>query len=625
MIRAEGPWFKDERGRTLILRGVNLGGSSKVPFHPNGATHLREGFLDDRNVSFVGRPFPLELADEHFERLRRWGFTLLRFVVTWEAIEHAGPGLYDDAYLQFVRAVIKKAADHGFQVFIDPHQDVWSRFSGGDGAPGWTLEAVGFDLAMLHASGAAIIHQMHGESLPRMIWPTNATRLASATMFTLFFGGNVFAPATQIEGEPAQEYLQRHYIQSLCRLAQHLRDLPNLVGYDTLNEPSAGWIGWRDLNSSRGAIRYGLSPSPLQSMALGDGIPCRVQDWVIGLTGSRRRKLTWLNADRTRAWQAGHKCLWRANGVWDVDRKGRPTVLRPEHFSTVRGRRVSFPQDFLLPFARRYSAALRAAHPGALTFFEGEPGHAPPNWGNGDRDGLTYAPHWYDGFVLFTKTYLPHLAVDERTRGLVVGSVCIRRSFSAQLARPRREAERLLGGVPSLVGEVGIPMDLEGARAYRTGDFRHQVKAADRTCRSLEANLLSYTWWNYTADNSNAWGDQWNGEDFSIFSADQRTQAADPYSGGRALRAIVRPYARAIAGEPVRMQFDLPGREFNLVFRSVPPASGATEIFVPALHFPRGYRVEVSDGEFEIQSETSLLAYYHDPARALHRLRLTVD
>ena len=89
-IHTEGPWFQDDAGRTLLLRGVNLAGSSKVPFTPNGATHLLEGFFDHRNVSFVGRPFPLEEADEHFSRLRAWGLTTLRFLVTWEAIEHAG-------------------------------------------------------------------------------------------------------------------------------------------------------------------------------------------------------------------------------------------------------------------------------------------------------------------------------------------------------------------------------------------------------------------------------------------------------------------------------------------------------------------------------------------------------
>jgi hypothetical protein len=86
VIRTEGQWFKDEHGRTLILRGVNVGGSSKVPAQPDGATHLREGFLDHRNVSFEGRPFPVEDAREHLTRLRNWGLTVLRLVVTWEAI-----------------------------------------------------------------------------------------------------------------------------------------------------------------------------------------------------------------------------------------------------------------------------------------------------------------------------------------------------------------------------------------------------------------------------------------------------------------------------------------------------------------------------------------------------------
>ena len=42
--------------------------------------------LGPPGVSFVGRPFPLDEADEHFKRLRAWGLTFLRFLVTWEVI-----------------------------------------------------------------------------------------------------------------------------------------------------------------------------------------------------------------------------------------------------------------------------------------------------------------------------------------------------------------------------------------------------------------------------------------------------------------------------------------------------------------------------------------------------------
>ncbi|HOV06407.1 MAG TPA: cellulase family glycosylhydrolase, partial [Anaerolineaceae bacterium] len=186
MVRIHHDSFTDEQGRRLMLRGVNLGGSSKVPRSPDGSTYQAKGFFDHREVSFVGRPFSLEEADEHYRRLRSWGFNTLRFLFTWEAVEHAGPGLYDEGYLDYLHAIVKKAGEFGFLVFLDPHQDVWSRFSGGDGAPGWTLEAAGFDLTKFQETGAAIVHQTHGDPFPRMIWPTNAYKLAAATMFTLF-------------------------------------------------------------------------------------------------------------------------------------------------------------------------------------------------------------------------------------------------------------------------------------------------------------------------------------------------------------------------------------------------------------------------------------------------------
>jgi hypothetical protein len=618
MIQIDGPWFKDEHGRTLILRGVNLGGSSKVPF-PHGATHIRQGFFDHRNVSFVGRPFPLDEADEHFARLKAWGLTFLRFLVTWEAIEHAGPGIYDEAYLDYVEAVVRKAGEHGMTLFIDPHQDVWSRFSGGDGAPGWTFEAVGMDMTRFSDAGAAIVHAIHGDPFPRMIWPTNGDKLAAATMFTLFFGGDDFAPQTKIEGQPVQGFLQRHYIDAIKQIARRLKGLDHVVGYDTMNEPLAGFIGWADL-TTRGSLLAGICPSPLEAMALGAGLPQVVPLWDLGATGFRQRDRLLVNPDGISVWQQGVEPIWQAHRVWEVDAAGQPRLLRPAYFTRVDGRPVNFANDYLRPFCERYAREIRTVDPEAIILIEGTPNAAAPHWNPDEVPNVVHAGHWYDGLTLYIKRYIPFMGVDIRTRRLVFGPRRVRRSFVAQMAAIKAESEGQMGGIPTLIGEFGIPFDVNRGRAFETGDFSVQARALDATFRALEANLLNGTLWNYTADNDNCRGDQWNGEDLSIFSRDQQTDSDDVNSGGRALEAAVRPYAQRVAGEPLSMHFDYRRRIFRFVFHHDPAVGAPTEIFIPNLQYPDGCRVRVSDGTFEIDREAQTLVYHHTAGRDEHHL-----
>ena len=259
---------------------------------------------------------------------------------------------------------------------------------------------------------------------------------------------------------------------------------------------------------------------------------------------------------------------------------------------------------------------------GFAAFLEAPPDQPTAAWDEWTMPRVVHAPHWYDGVTLFLKQFVPFLGVDAQEGTRAWGSRRVERSFAAQLARVRTEASERGRGVPTLIGEFGIPFDLAGGRAYRTGDFRHQVRAMDRTFRALEANLLSGTLWNYASDNDNERGDQWNGEDLSIFSRDQQHDPADPDSGGRALEAVVRPYARAVAGLPLKMSYDVRRRAFELVFRHDPAVEAPTEIYLPVLHYPHGYRVEVSDGEYEASEDEHLLLYRHDPGRPEHWLRL---
>lgn len=125
-LRIDGRTFRDPQNREVTLHGINCAADAKLPATPDLPSHVSEKFFDGDNVSFVNRPFSLEDASTHFSRLRSWGYNTLRYIFTWEAIEHAGPGKYDEEWIDHTIAVLRKAKEYGFYIFMDPHQDVVS-------------------------------------------------------------------------------------------------------------------------------------------------------------------------------------------------------------------------------------------------------------------------------------------------------------------------------------------------------------------------------------------------------------------------------------------------------------------------------------------------------------------
>lgn len=601
-LHVNGRTLEDPDGRPVLLRGVNLGGNSKTPAVPDGRTHLPTDFSDHRTVSFVGRPFPLGEADEHYGRLRHWGFNCLRFLTTWEAIEHAGPGRYDTDYLDYLAEVVARAADYDLYVFIDPHQDVWSRMTGGDGAPGWTLELAGFDVTKLDASEAALTMQRRYPDYGTMVWSGNRRRLASGTLFTLFFGGARLAPECRVGDENLGAFLQRHYLGAVEQVAARLRGMAHVIGYDTMNEPDGGYMGLPRLSDLRPLTNAGPLMTGFETLIVPAGFTRRVP-WQArhGVELAREGTVT-LNPGGVLAWREPSLDIWRRHGVWDVDRRGEPVLLCDDYFAGV-----DFVRDGLGPFVERFAAAVRRHDADAIVLVETRPNVVDP-LPEAMLDQTVYAAHWYDSLTTRSKHFDPARAIDPESGDAISGEAAVREAYAAQMGRHVARAERSAPrGMPVLLGEFGVPYDLDGGVAFRTGDFSAQESALSATYDALDAHLLHGTLWNYTPDNSNAWGDGWNGEDYSVFSRDQQTSAGDPDSGGRAVAGFCRPFARACAGQLVTQRFDAGSGRFTLTI-DADPARSPSLVYAPRCHYPGGPIVSVTDGRVTAAGE-QLLAW----------------
>jgi hypothetical protein len=579
-MKRTGNRITDIKGRTLILRGVNLGGSSKIP-----AKHgVEKGSLEvsPESVSFVGRPFPLEEADEHFERLKNWGFTFIRLVITWEALEHSGLGIYDEAYIDYLRKLLMAAETKGIAVFIDPHQDVWSRFTGGDGAPAWTLEILGMELDKMYAVGAAVTSQ--GKA---MIWPVNYSLYAAATMFTLFFGGNAFAPEFKIEGESAQDFLQSKYTAAFMHCFRQLKSCKAIAGWGVMNEPHPGFIGYHDLLSLENVtLALGPVPNPFQAMVAASGQPVKVPVYTPWLKGWKVRGSKIINPQGLSLFREGFICPWKQAGVWAGEGDGAK-LHKPDHFSKYQGRSIRFTDDFLKPFMLRFIENMGKVEKAALFFIEGIPHVETPSWNREDPQNTVNAFHHYDGFSLFTKSFRPWMTVEPKTGRIILGKKKTAALYSVKLAEAGTWAKEHMNSMPCLLGEFGLPFDLNRKRAFKTGDYSLHEKALSLYFNAIDENLLSSTIWNYTADNTHEEGDHWNGEDLSIFSNGK----------GRAAGGWLRPYPMATAGMPISFSWNMPEKRFYFRFRSDPAIEAPTEIFIPSQWFREDPIVSVKINE----------------------------
>ena len=526
-IRVTKKYFKDEHGRVIQMRGVNLGGNSKLPINPFAICPSRPEFYNHRNVSFVNRPFPINKAKEHFEKLFHWGFTFVRLLVPWEAIEHSGPGLYDVEFIEYIKEIINIAAQHKISVFIDPHQDTFSRFSGGSGAPGWVFEAAGMNINSFEDCGAAILHEMSsaidpisGELIPdnnrmshdtlnfisdktssQMLWPTNATKLASATMFSLFFAGKTFAPDCKVGSVNIQDYLQDHFVNAYKFLAESLKSCKNVLGYECLNEPHTGYIGMHSMLELNyyDHLMLGECPTPLQQFALGNGLPQAVDLYVKSWPWpSKKVGTAVVNNNRAKAWLPGKECVWKQHKVWDVV-DGKATILKNDYFTKhpITGKKVDFNQDFYAGFIEKCATSIQSVNPNLFIFFEPIPGYKSPVFDK-NINNLIYAPHWYELQSVFNKKFKGYITFDVpgiRSGKNILSSIYFglggaKLNFHLQIKNLILEGN--VNNIPTICGECGIPFDINNKEILK-GNYQNHCNFLDAILYAMESNFMHFT------------------------------------------------------------------------------------------------------------------------------------
>jgi aryl-phospho-beta-D-glucosidase BglC (GH1 family) len=616
-------WFVDEHGRRVLLRGVNFTASSKLPVTPNGATHIKIDFNDHKNVSFIGHPIPLKEAEEHFTRLKHWGFNCLRFLITWEAIEHRGPKNYDTEFLEYIEEVLKIAGEKKFYVFIDPHQDCWSRMTGGDGAPGWTFEKVGLDFTKFHDAGAAWVMQYRYDpknfsAYPSMSWSQSRVQFGCATMFTLFFGGRDFAPSCIIDGQNVQDYLQSHYIDAFKQIAFRTKGLTHVLGFDSLNEPTIGFIGLK-LDGSNINLKetIGYSFTPINAILTGAGYTQKVPFKEVKGLGIKETRCDEINPKKISCWINGFEDIWKKEGAYTLNENGKPIIINNDYFVERNKKKVNYFRDYLSLFIRRYSEELRSINPDTIIFYEG------PAETILKGEGINFvlpsnvvnAPHWYDVATMGLHRFMDKFSYDFIEERKLFGGKAIKKTFTRQIATLKAMADKFSSGSPTIIGEFGLPYDIKKKKAYKKFKLNPQkawgshIKALSWYYDALDANLLNSCQWNYNPENCNEWGDLWNLEDFSIFSRDQQTVdwQKDINSGGRAIMGFCRPHFLSVAGKPLKMEFNIKRRVFLFEFDADKSIKAPTIIYVPNIQYPEGYNIEVSEGKIKKIVEKQLV------------------
>ncbi len=448
--------------------------------------------------------------------------------------------------------------------------------------------------------------------------------------FCLLAGDAAFPGLTVQDGGKArsvQDYLQEAYANAWKQVAEQVKDLPNIAGYDLMNEPNTNAIPLSAvaallLTGTLDGVRKTLSDllgkengelvsrlltglsilPPLPEKPAPPEPPCEQREDAVA------KKLCQDAYEKAlAAWEAERQKVLRDFGL---DRLDPLAIL---------GFNYGFDRAYLKPFYERVGRAILDVDRDAVIFIESSmnismllSGFAGGMWDLSmdklDLPRVVYAPHYYADIY-------PFLGINQPDREFQVEEVRYR-DYVPGLQQAAALASYSLGNIPVAFGEFGTYFKFGGIEKSHAQGYVVSAHILDNYYEALEKMFVSRFVWCYTPDNDKRYGDWWNKEDFSIQGWDRQFRAREAWA---------RPFPKALAGRPISLHYYSPLHYFDLNTKVVPPfrefevrydsreTDAPTEIIIPDGVYPEGFYVWLSDGYAYFDSEARTL--YHFPDR----------
>ena len=516
------------------------------------------------------------------------------------------------------------------------------------------------------------IFSQTSDFLPWTNWGVGiVTSIDVQRAFAVFFSGRDTFPGLRCDNENipcygyepgthVQDILQDSYARAWQEVAKAVKGLPNVVGYDIMNEPVGQFI----LLTLFAAMFQAGSTDTVTNfieLILGDReIAEDIRDILITL-----------------------EFIPRNTSDEEKKRWGFDTA----NLLALANINFGFDRNYMLPFLERIGKAIEEVDPDAVIWVEHALGTI--EWSlsffTGGELGVfafllprprlkqvVFAPHWYPDIYPFVgfNVQMRTFEIKEK-RG---------KDYTKGIKNAIHLAKSFMGNVPVVLGEFGTyfpitskPLNNQESINLRTR-FEEIMEAKkegyiipkyilQNYYKAIDKLFLNHIQWCWSWENTPWRGENWNSENFSIVepiteeecrkincrkfphnltivplpSNSLMYEKGYRYLAPRAHEVYSRPFPRFMSGKPKKMElkslleyFD-PAKgivnragEFILEFESK-ETDEPTEIFIPYyIYYPNGFYVWLSDGYAIYDHKNFMLYWYPEEDKPGHIHKIVI-